>query len=215
VIVDATQVRTELTRACAHAGLDPATFVVWIVEAERPAGSTPLAYLQPAGDVRDDTVLVFRAVGAERAGANARTSHRIAVWRSLPGIPDPALGPMLRHELAHARRWEESGTAFYEADERLRSAVTGASYAQLPTEREANADAAAYARASLGKAELALLGPVPELADLFAADAPADVVGETLALLGERVAAVGQRLEPGALVVEVVAPVLAASGEMA
>jgi hypothetical protein len=56
---------------------------------------------------------------------------------------------------------------------------------------------------------------VPELADLFAADAPADVVGETLALLGERVAAVGQRLEPGALVVEVVAPVLAASGEMA
>ena len=214
-MVDATQVRTELTRACAHAGLDPATFVVWIVEAERPAGSTPLAYLQPFGDLRDDTVLVFRAVGAERAGAYARTSHRIAVWRSLPGIPDAALGPMLRHELAHARRWEESGTAFYEADERLRSAVTGASYAQLPTEREANADAAAYARASLGNAELALLGSVPELADLFAADAPVDVVGETLALLGERVAAVGQRLEPGVLVVEVVAPVLAASGEMA
>jgi len=214
-MVDATQVRTELTRACAHAGLDPATFVVWIVEAERPAGSTPLAYLQPFGDLRDDTVLVFRAVGAERAGAYARTSHRIAVWCSLPGIPDAALGPMLRHELAHARRWEESGTAFYEADERLRSAVTGASYAQLPTEREANADAAAYARASLGNAELALLGSVPELADLFAADAPADVVGETLALLGERVAAVGRRLEPGVLVVEVVAPVLAASGEMA
>jgi hypothetical protein len=216
VIVDATQMRTELTRACAHAGLDPATFVVWIVEAERPAGSTPLAYLQPAGDVRDETVLVFRAVGAERAGAYARTSHRIAVWRNLPGFPDAALGPMLRHELAHARRWEESGTAFYEADERLRSPVAGASYAQLPTEREANADAAAYARASLGPSELALLGSVPELADLFAAEAPDDVVGETLALLGRRVAAVGEQLEPGAaMVVEVVAPVLAASGEMA
>jgi hypothetical protein len=216
VIVDVTRLRTELTRACGHAGLDPGAFVVWIVAAARPAGSTPLAYLQPAGDVRDDTVLVFRAVGAERAGAYARTSHRIAVWRSLPGIPDAALGPMLRHELAHARRWETSGTAFYEADERLRSAVAGASYAQLPTEREANADAAAYARASLGHADIAVLGTVPELADLFAADAPEDVVGETLALLGEQVAAAAERLEPGASpVVEVVVPVLAASGEMA
>jgi hypothetical protein len=215
VIVDRPQLRTELTRACEHAGLDPATFVVWIVEATRPAGSTPLAYLQPAGELRDETVLVFRAVGAERAGAHALTSHRIAVWRSLPGVPDAALGPMLRHELAHARRWEESGTAFYEADERLRAKVGGASYARLPTEREANADAAAYARASLGRADLALLATAPDLADLFAADPPHDVVGETLALLGERVAAVAERLEPGAeMVVEIVAPVLAVSGGM-
>ena len=215
MIVDRSQLRTELRCACGHAGLDPATFVVWIVEAPRPPGSTPLAYLRPAGEVRDDTVLVFRAVGAERAGAYARTSHRIAVWRSLPGIPDAALGPMLRHELAHARRWEESGTAFYEADERLRSAVGGASYARLPTEREANADAAAYARASLGHADLALLATVRELANLFAAGAPVDVVGETLALLGEGVGAVGERLEPGAeMVVEVVAPDLAISGGM-
>lgn len=215
MIVDRCRLRLELTRACEHAGLDPATFVVWIVEATRPAGSTPLAYLQPAGEVRDDTVLVFRAVGAERAGPHARTSHRIAVWRGLPGIPGAALGPMLRHELAHARRWEESGTAFYEADERLRAAVGGASYARLPTEREANADAAAYARGSLGHADLALLETVPELGELFAADAPHDVVGETLALLGETVAAVAERLEPGAdMVVEMAAPVLAVSGGM-
>jgi hypothetical protein len=215
VIVDRPQLCTELRRACEHAGLDPATFVVWIVEATRPAGSTPLAYLQPAGELRDETVLVFRAVGAERAGAHALTAHRIAVWRSLPGIPDAALGPMLRHELAHARRWQESGTAFYEADERLRAKVGGGSYARLPTEREANADAAAYARASLGRADLALLATAPDLADLFAADPPHDVVGETLALLGERVAAVAERLEPGAdMVVEIVAPVLAVSGGM-
>ena len=215
MIVEPSDLRTALARACRHAALDPATFVVWIVEATRPAGSTPLAYLQPAGDVRDDTVLVFRAVGPERAHAFARRAHRIAVWCELPGLPNAALGPMLRHELAHARRWEQSGTAFYEADERLRAAVGGGSYAQLPTEREANAAAAGYARRSLGSADLAELATVPELADLFAAEAPDDVVGETLALLGQEVDVRPERLDPGAdTVIELVAPVLATSGEM-
>jgi hypothetical protein len=215
VTVAPSDLRTALTRACRHAALDPATFVVWIVDATRPAGATPLAYLQPAGEVRDDTVLLFRAVGAERARAFARRAHRIAVWCRLPGLPETALGPMLRHELAHARRWEESGTAFYEADERLRAAVGGTSYARLPTEREANAAAAAYARQTLGGADLARLETVPELADLFAAEPPDDVVGETLALLGEDVDVARERLEPGAgTVIEVVAPILATSGGM-
>jgi hypothetical protein len=215
VTVEPSDLRTALTRACRHAALDPATFVVWIVDATRPAGATPLAYLQPAGEVRDDTVLLFRAVGAERARAFARRAHRIAVWCRLPGLPETALGPMLRHELAHARRWEESGTAFYEADERLRAAVGGTSYARLPTEREANAAAAAYARQTLGGADLARLETVPELADLFAAEPPDDVVGETLALLGEDVDVARERLEPGAgTVIEVVAPILATSGGM-
>jgi hypothetical protein len=215
VIVEPSDLGTALTRACRHAGLDPAAFVVWIVDASQPPGSTPLAYLQPGGEVRDDTVLVFRAVGAERARAYAGKAHRVAVWRHLPGVPDVALGPMLRHELAHARRWEESGTAFYEADERLRSAVGGASYAQLPTEREANADAAAYARDSLGDADLARLAEVPALADLLAGTPARDVVAETLALLGEQVTVGPERLEPGdGAVVEVVAPAVAASGGM-
>ena len=207
MIVEPSDLRAALTLACRHAALDPATFGVWIVDAMRPAGSTPLAYLHPAGVVQDDTVLVFRAVGAERAQASARRAHRIAVWRDLPGLPEAALAPMLRHELAHARRWEQSGTAFYEADERLRAAVGAASYAHLPTEREANAAAAAYARRSLGSAELARLATVPELADLFAAEPPDDVVGETLALLGEEVDVERERLEPGAgPMIEVVAP---------
>ena len=213
--VEPPDVRTALARACRHAVLDQATFVVWIVDATRPAGSTPLAYLHPAGAVRDGTVLVFRTVGADRARAFARTAHRIAVWRHLPGIPETALGPMLRHELAHARRWERSGTAFYEADQRLRAAVGSASYAQLPTEREANGAAAAYARRSLGGADLARLAAVPELADVFAAEPPADVVGETLALLGEELEVGPERLVPGAgPLIEVVAPILAASGGM-
>jgi hypothetical protein len=215
VIVEPSDLRTELLRASRHAALDPATFVVWIVDATGPPGATPLAYLHPGGEVRDDTVLVFRAVGAERAGAFAHGAHRIAVWRRLPRLPETALGPMLRHELAHARRWEESGGAFYEADERLRAAVDGASYAQLPTEREANAAAAAYARRSLPSAELVRLAVVPELADLLAAAPPDDVVQETLALLGEKVEVTRERLEPGAeALIEVVAPVLARSGGM-
>ena len=94
-----------------------------------------MAYLQPAGFVWPDTVLVFRAVGAERAQRFHLAAHRLAVWRELPGIPEAALGPMLRHELEHARRWERSGTHFFEADDLLRAAVReagGHGYAALP-----------------------------------------------------------------------------------
>lgn len=184
--VDPDRLRTELERACADAGLDPRAWIVWIVDAVRPAGTTPIAYLQPAGEVRPSTVLVFRAVGSERVRPYHLTTHRLAIWRELPGLPDAALGPMLRHELEHARRWERSGTEFYEADERLRASVGRAGYAQLPTEREANAAAAAYARRTLSAAQLAELQACGEFTDLLAGEAaPADVVAATLDLIGE------------------------------
>jgi hypothetical protein len=212
VIVDPFDLRTVLIRACRDAAIDPGTCVVWIVDASRPGGSTPIAYLQPAGAVRGDTVQVFRAVGAERARAFEGSTHRFAVWRRLPGLPEAALGPMLRHELAHAVRWEESGSGFYDADERLRAAAGGSAYAQLPTEREANAAAAAYARHTLTPLDLAELASAPELAGLLAAAPPADVVRETVALLGEDVEIVRAHLEPrpGGALVEVVEPVAAA-----
>ena len=94
---------------------------------------------------------------------------------------------MLRHELEHARRWERSGTEFYEADERLRASVGRTGYPLLPTEREANAAAAAYARRTLSAPQLAELQACGEFADLLAGKpAPADVVAATLALLGEK-----------------------------
>ena len=212
MIVDPFDLRTVLIRACRDAAIDPGTCVVWIVDASRPGGATPIAYLQPAGAVRGDTVQVFRAVGGERARAFEGSAHRFAVWRRLPGLPEAALGPMLRHELAHAVRWEESGSAFYEADERLRAAAAASAYAQLPTERVANAAAAAYAHDTLTPVELAELGSAPELAGLLAAAPPADVVRETLVLLGEDVEVARPRLEPraGGALVEVVQPVASA-----
>jgi hypothetical protein len=184
--VDPDRLRTELERACEDAGLDARAWVVWIVDSVRPAGTTPTAYLQPAGAVKPDTVLVFRAVGPERVDRYRLTAHRLAIWRGLPGLPDAALGPMLRHELEHARRWERSGTAFYEADERLRASVGRSGYAQLPTEREANAAAASYALRTLATSELAELRACGEFADLLADNPPPDdVVKATLALLGE------------------------------
>jgi hypothetical protein len=216
VIVEPLELRTALLGASQDAGLDANSFVVWIVDARCPAGATPMAYLQPAGCVRSDTVQVFRAVGEERAGAFAGSAHRLAVWRELPGVPGAALGTMLRHELAHAARWEWSGAAFYEADDRLRAGLDGASYAQLPTEREANASAASYARRTLSAAELAELAARPELTGLLAAEPPADVVRETLALLGhDVVVARGALAGPVAgLRLEVIAPLPAASGGM-
>lgn len=195
MIVDPLELRDVLSPACHDAGIEPGRVVAWVVDDVRPPGATPIAYLYPAGQVREDTVLVFRAVGPERAGRFAGSAHRIAVWRELPELPMAALGALVRHELAHAVRWQLSGTAFYEADERLRESVDGARYALLPTEREANAAAAAYARECLEASELERLAAVPELAGLFAAEAPADVVGETVALLGYEVAVREGRLE--------------------
>jgi hypothetical protein len=212
VIVDPFDLRTVLMRVCRDAAIEPETCVAWIVDAARPEGATPIAYLHPAGRVRRDTVQVFRAVGAERARAFEGSAHRLSVWRHLPGLPESALGPMLRHELAHAERWEQSGTAFFEADERLRAAADGRTYARLPTEREANAAAAAYAQDALSQVDLAELARIPELAELLDAQAPADVVGETLALVGQVVEVAPARVESRAEgpVVELVAPAFVA-----
>lgn len=169
MLVDLERLRGELEAACADAAVDPGTLVVWIVDAVRPPGTTPVAYLHPDGEVKRDTVAVFRAVGAERAGEWRGRAHRLALWRELPGLPDAALGPMLRHELEHARRWERSGSAFFDADERLRKATPAAGYASIPSEAEANAAAAAYAHATLTPAQLAELAAVPELEAVFAA----------------------------------------------
>jgi hypothetical protein len=207
VIVDEDRVRTALVPACADAGLDPAAFIVWIVNGRCPSGATPVAYLHPAASVRDDTVLVFRTVGEERAASYRGRAHRLALWNELPGFPEVALGPMLRHELEHARRWQRSGTRFYTADEYLRAAAGAAGYSRLPTEVEANAAAGDYARRVLSAAEFAELHAVPELGELLAAQAPADVVASTLVLLGAVVPTEEESLigEPPGLTIELVA----------
>lgn len=189
------RLRSELTGACVDAGLDPGSLAVFVVDAVRPPGTTPMAYLHPAGFVWPDTVAVFRAVGRERAQldharAQRGIAHRVAVWGGLPGLPAAALGPMLRHELAHARRWERSGTRFFEADDLLRAAVRAAGgngYSSLPSELEANAASAAYASRTMTAAGLDELRGCPECVSLLdPAEAPDDVVEATLAELCRR-----------------------------
>lgn len=182
--------RTALLDSCDDAGLDAGSFAVFVVDARRPEGTTPMAYLQPGGFVWPDTVLVFRAAGAERVHRHHLQAHRLAVWRELPGIPAAALAPMLRHELEHAWRWERSGTRFFEADDLLRTAVRaagGRGYPALPSELEANAASAAYAGRTLSTSELAEVRGCADCAALLAgAPSPADVVEETLAELARR-----------------------------
>ena len=194
-MLDLDSLRSELTGACADAGLGPGSLVVFVVDAVRPAGTTPMAYLHPAGFVWSDTVAVFRAVGRERAQLRHLSSHdgiahRLAVWGGLPGIPAAALGPMLRHELAHARRWEQSGKRFFEADDLLRAAVRAAGgdgYGSLPSELEANAASAAYAARTLTAAGLAQLQACTDCAALLdPAPRPDNIVEATLAELRRR-----------------------------
>jgi hypothetical protein len=186
-VLEMSRLRSELDAACADADVEVASVVVYVVASRQPEGTTPLAYLNPAGVVRADTVSVFRAVGSARAARYAGTAHRLAVWRELPEFPAAALGPMLRHELEHARRFERSGPAFFEADDLLRAAVRAAGghgYARLPSELEANAASATYAARMLTPAELGELRAVPECAALLdGAEPPEDVVEMTLALL--------------------------------
>ena len=139
-----------------------------------------------AAYVTAETAAVFRAVGSIRAQEHHLRGHRIALWQHYPDVPDAALSVMVRHELEHAARWRRSGTAFFEADEELRALVRGdhAAYAVLPSEREANAASAAYARRVLADAEVEAILVVEDYADLVAGvAAPADVVEETLAEL--------------------------------
>jgi hypothetical protein len=189
-LLDPEHLRHELTIACADAGIAPASIVAYVVGAQRPAGTTPLAYLHPAGIVWPETVAVFRAVGGDRVARHQYAAHRLAIWGELPGIPDCALGPMLRHELEHARRWERSGTRFFEADDILRAAVRGTGghiYATLPSEVEANSASAAYAVRTLSPGELAEVRGCEECAALVApGQTPADVVAATLAELAAR-----------------------------
>lgn len=190
-MIDLQRLPDVLADCCLDAGLDPSSFVVFVVEATRPPGATPLAYLHPGAEVRPDTVRVFRFVTAERARRHGG-DHRLAVWRELPGVPRPALGPMLRHEVEHARRFERSGPAFFEADELLRRHVDregGHAYALLPSEREANAASSVYAARRLSASECeAVLGCSDCVNLLGASPPPADVVAATLTLLAELVA---------------------------
>jgi len=129
-------------------------------------------------------------------------AHRLAIWRSLPLIPEAALAVMLRHELEHARRYERSGPAFYEADRCLRIDVDragGIGYAELPSEREANAAAAAYAARTLTESERRTVAACAECAALLTTrPAPRDVVGETLSELA-RLAELDSPHRPGTL----------------
>jgi hypothetical protein len=189
-MLDLNHLRTELEEVCADAGILPGSVVAYVVSAVRPEGTTPLAYLHPEGRVWPDTVAVFRAVGAQRAGLHEGSAHRLALWGEQPGIPDCALGPMLRHELEHARRWELSGTSFFDADDLLRGAMRAAGghgYSTLPSELEANHASAAYALRTLTDPELAELAATEECEALLAAvEPPADVVAATLAALAAR-----------------------------
>jgi hypothetical protein len=189
-VLDPEHLRRELVAACADAGVAPASVVAYVVAATRPLGTTPLAYLHPAGFLWPETVAVFRAVGADRVARDQHTAHRLAIWGELPGIPDCALGPMLRHELEHARRWELAGTRFFEADDLLRAALRGSgghAYTTIPSEVEANAASAAYAARMLGPADLAKVRDCEECAALLVPETPPpDVVAATLAELASR-----------------------------
>src|SRR5579871_2738288 len=132
-MIESDRLLEQLACCCADAGLDESRFSVLVVSAPRPPGTTPLAYLHPGGAVRSDTVAVFRA--AATAAASVSSSHRLALWQELPGLPAAALGPMLRHEVEHARQYEWLGPSFFEADDLLRRALRtggGSAYARLP-----------------------------------------------------------------------------------
>jgi hypothetical protein len=188
MVVTPERLLAALPDACEDAGVTAALVIAWIVEAAWPTTTSPIAYIAPASYVTEETVTVFRVIGAARVDEHHLGGHRVAVWQTFDGVPDAALPVMLRHELEHAARWECSGTAFFDADQELRALVRGNhdGYAALPTEREANAASSRYATRVLNAGDIRELRARPDFADLTAEVlAPADVVEETLATLLE------------------------------
>jgi hypothetical protein len=158
VIVEEQHVLDTLAVTCPHANVAAADVVVFVVDAERPAGATPSAYLHPASYVSEETARVFRAVGSVRADAYHLVSHRIGLWKRYAEASADVLGPLLRHELEHAARWQRSGTVFFEADEELRAVTRGhAAYRTLPTEEEANAGSTEFAQERLTRDAIAAI----------------------------------------------------------
>jgi hypothetical protein len=142
-------------RAREDAGLDRRDCVVFLVKARMPRGAAEAGYYRPGGpDAPHDQLIpsILRRVPPDIL-ERYENRHRVAIWAAVPRAPFGLLEPLLRHELEHAAQWQRHGRPYSDLDDYVREAWDvrkhADRYLHLPSEREANLAAAAYAHAHL------------------------------------------------------------------
>jgi len=193
--------RTAWDRAREDAGLDRRDCVIFLVKARMPAGAAEAGYYRPGRpDWSHDQLIpsILRSISPEML-ERYEDRHRVAIWSEIPGAPFALLEPLLRHELEHGAQWQRHGRSYSDLDGYLRDAWDARSnaerYLKLPSEREANLAAAAYARAHLDEEHMRRLRRRRRYRQGVGYDAPAPQ-GGSLSLMVAALRDSGERFLP-------------------
>jgi hypothetical protein len=122
------------------------TTVLFLIPTTPPTGEAEVIYQAPPDPTRMNYA-ALAAVGAQRL-YEYRVIHRFAAYQEVDEAPFTAIATELRHEAQHARQFDLFGPKFHELDRILRDLVRehpSARYEGIPTERDANRAASAYA----------------------------------------------------------------------
>jgi hypothetical protein len=173
-------------RALEDADVDEATTALFRIAAAVHDGEAEVAYLAPPSPGRINYA-AMQAVGSDVLH-DYDGLHRFLAYVEIPDAPLSAIATELRHEAQHARQFNLYGPHFVDLDRILRDLVrTGgaAAYEQLPSERDANAAARAFALEQYADDLARMTGDARFRQYTVEVDAADDLVGETLALIWE------------------------------
>jgi hypothetical protein len=173
-----------LRAALVHAGVNEGAAVLLVVDADPQPSAVECAYLPP-GDWGD---LELRVLNDARDELHRFGSlHRFAIYGRVDA-PTAATAVGLRHEAEHAAQYDRYGRALFELESILRRGLRRSNrlaedYAQIPSERQANRAAGAYAVANYPR-DVAALAANPRYQAFVAATAQVnDLVEETVAMI--------------------------------
>lgn len=133
-------------QAHAVADVPEETTVLFLIPTTPPTGEAEVIYQAPPDPTRMNYA-ALAAVGAQRL-YEYRIIHRFAAYQDVDEAPFSAIATELRHEAQHARQFDLLGPKFHELDRILRDLVRehpSARYEGIPSERDANRAASAYA----------------------------------------------------------------------
>ena len=135
--------------ALADAGVDETTTVLFRIAAPVPEGEAEVTYLPPPAPGRVNYA-AMRAVGSDLLH-DYDGLHRFLAFAEIPEASHGAIATEMRHEGQHAQHFNLYGQHFVDLDRILRDIVRASGavpYEQLPSERDANAAARAFALAN-------------------------------------------------------------------
>jgi hypothetical protein len=199
------ELRRAWDSARGDADLKQRACVVILVADRMPTDGSEATYYRPGGPDRPHDHLKELVLRRTHPDVLNRYEwrHRVVIWAEIPGAPPEILGPLLRHELEHARQWQQYGRVFVELNTELREAHASAGvpggYERMPAERAANLAAAAYAALHLAPetiAEICRLPAYRQFVDQGAEPLEGDVLTLTARQLLELAGATPAGLSP-------------------